>query len=511
MAAPSRAEVEAMIAESLRVFEDRIGQHMVTQANLTPTIEQARAGLAEVARVSQEKIDATETRVKELITQNNATFAEHKTAMEKIVSDLLLAGVDGTRLNTIASKVDIALDGTKALSEKNEKMMEDLDKLAIEFKTQVDSVKIDAETHITKVRDEASSWADSFKGHLTELMKASSAFGGKGGEMGSGKDQDRKGPSVDRKEISVWKLPIGVSKIEFRHWADTVDTHFDAVLGFKFPEIVLDKVKRSEVPVDASNWKDIIAMVNVDLPPNKDMDKAKEERTKRGPDGFMGGGLADPWVSEKQDVLSDWKFEEKSRFLWNFLLNKLNVELYSKTLGIDGRNGFELYRQVVRAVDEIPENAKFLMGAEIANLVHKFGDKVKDLKTLYGFRLMVARQAAAYKKTIGEAVDPEKLRELIWNAMDPSSKMTATQMGVHRGDYDAMTKFIDERYRVTFGHVEYHSPKDDPMGIFAMGVRDPEPAEPTPTEQPQWQQQEYNDQDHLGAFGKKGGKGKGKG
>ena len=77
-----------MIAESLRVFEERIGQHMLTQSSLTPTIEQARAGLAEVARVSQEKVDETEARVKELITNNNATFAEHKTAMEKIVSDL---------------------------------------------------------------------------------------------------------------------------------------------------------------------------------------------------------------------------------------------------------------------------------------------------------------------------------------------------------------------------------------------------------------------------------------
>ena len=68
------------------------------------------------------------------------------------------------------------------------------------------------------------------------------------------------------------------------------------------------------------------------------------------------------------------------------MLSRLNAELYSKTLSIEGKNGFELYRQVVRAVDEIPENAKFLMGAEIANLVHKFGVKVKDLKTLYGFR-----------------------------------------------------------------------------------------------------------------------------
>ena len=115
------------------------------------------------------------------------------------------------------------------------------------------------------------------------------------------------------------------------------------------------------------------------------------------------------------------------------MLGRLNAELYSKTLSIEGRNGFELYRQVVRAVDEIPENAKFLMGAEISNLVHKFGDKVKDLKTLYQFRLLVANRAAAFKKTIGEDVDPEKLRELIWNAMDPGSKMMATQMGVHMG------------------------------------------------------------------------------
>ena len=120
MAAPRREEVEAMIVEAFRVFEERIGQHMLTQSSLTPTIEQARAGLAEVARVSQEKIDATETRGKELITNNNSTFAEHKAAMEKIVSDLQLAGIDGTRLNLIATNVDKALNGTKDLGEERE-------------------------------------------------------------------------------------------------------------------------------------------------------------------------------------------------------------------------------------------------------------------------------------------------------------------------------------------------------------------------------------------------------
>ena len=45
----------------------------------------------------------------------------------------------------------------------------------------------------------------------------------------------------------------------------------------------------------------------------------------------------------------------------------------------------------MKAVDEILENAKFLMGADISNLVHKYGDKVKDLKTLYGFRLLLKK------------------------------------------------------------------------------------------------------------------------
>ena len=110
----------------------------------------------------------------------------------------------------------------------------------------------------------------------------------------------------------------------------------------------------------------------------------------KGPEGFSGG--ADPW-QEKQDRLQDWNFEEKSRFLYTFMLSKLNTELHGKTLGIEGRSGFELHRQTVRAVDEIPENSKFIMGADISNLVHKFGDKVKDLKTLYVFRLLVKRAA----------------------------------------------------------------------------------------------------------------------
>ena len=46
MATPSRQDVETIITDALASFEIRIGQHMLTQASLQVTVEQARAGLA---------------------------------------------------------------------------------------------------------------------------------------------------------------------------------------------------------------------------------------------------------------------------------------------------------------------------------------------------------------------------------------------------------------------------------------------------------------------------------
>ena len=91
--------------------------------------------------------------------------------------------------------------------------------------------------------------------------------------------------------------------------------------------------------------------------------------------------------------------------------------------------------------------------------------------------------------------------------MDPASKMIAAQLGVHTKSFKALSEHVDERYRVTFGHVEAQTTKDDPMGIFTILERDsPEKAAPAPTSQ--GQQPSDNDQ-HLDAFGK--GKGKGGG
>ena len=346
--ATSREEVDAMIKAALLAFEQRVGLHMVEKAKEMVTIEQARTSLDDTMGRIREEFKLSETRFTELIVKNIATFEEHKTALLKVVADLESAGVSGPRIAT-------ALDGTKELSQKNEETRAVLEALATELRGQIESTKASSTVEIESIKREASTWADKFKSDLFGLMESTKGMG-----KGGGKDEERRSPAIDRKETAVWKLPVGVTKLEFRHWIDTIETNFDAAMGFKYPEVVLDKVKRSEVPITESNWKLILAVANENIPSNRAIDKEIEERKKKGGSEGFSGGL-DPWTS-KMDIADHWQFEEKSRFLWNFLLGRLNAELYSKTLSIENRNGFELYRQVVRAVDEIPENAKFLMG-----------------------------------------------------------------------------------------------------------------------------------------------------
>ncbi len=40
---------------------------------------------------------------------------------------------------------------------------------------------------------------------------------------------------------------------------------------------------------------------------------------------------------------SAWDFVEKSRWMYTYLLSKLNTELHSKTFGVEDKNGLEVY------------------------------------------------------------------------------------------------------------------------------------------------------------------------
>ena len=101
---------------SVTVFEQRVSLHMRAQAAEQVTIEQARAGLDDVTTRTRQELQNSEARFVQLIESNNVTFAEHKASLLTVVSDLQEAGVDGSR------RINMALDGTRELNVKNEKM-----------------------------------------------------------------------------------------------------------------------------------------------------------------------------------------------------------------------------------------------------------------------------------------------------------------------------------------------------------------------------------------------------
>ena len=51
-----------------------------------------------------------------------------------------------------------------------------------------------------------------------------------------------------------------------------------------------------------------------------------------------------------------WDFVEKSRWMYTYLMGKLNAELHSKTFGVENKNGSEVYRLICHPVDAVPEN-----------------------------------------------------------------------------------------------------------------------------------------------------------
>ena len=94
---------------------------------------------------------------------------------------------------------------------------------------------------------------------------------------------------VDKKEVAVWKLQDGVTKPDFRHWLDIIDSNLDAAHHFQYPEIVLDKLRRFDKEVTAANWREIIEQANEEL--------RKTKKNKGAADGLLDHGEGfDAWA-----------------------------------------------------------------------------------------------------------------------------------------------------------------------------------------------------------------------
>ena len=94
-------------------------------------------------------------------------------------------------------------------------------------------------------------------------------------------------------------------------------------------------------------------------------------------------------------------------------MGKLSTDLFDRVSSIQHKNGFEVYRQVAQMIDSVPENAEFVLNAELLQLVSVHGPKVRDLKSLYAFRLFSKKRNAEYGKTIGKALEDSQSKLIL--------------------------------------------------------------------------------------------------
>ena len=174
---------------------------------------------------------------------------------------------------------------------------------------------------ISALRANIEMWETGFQGKIESYLGAMGGMqAGAGGAGGAGGvEKEKRGPQVDRKEAAVWKLPDNVGKDGFRHWIDAVDNQLEAVHSLPFLELVLERVRRSQVEVGKFEFEKILEDVM------RDHDTVEV------------------------DLNASWQFVEKSRFLHTYFTVKINTELHGKCISIANKNGFEMYRRIHHA------------------------------------------------------------------------------------------------------------------------------------------------------------------
>ena len=288
------------------------------------------------------------------------------------------------------------VDGVKTFAESSEK------KFAMTQTSVSDSA--------AKLKLEVATWASDFQEKMAHALKM--------GDIGTlAGAREKKGPKMDRKEVAVWKIPDGVSKPDFRHWLDAVDVQLESSHDFQLPDVVLDKVRRLKTEVKETDLMEVLMAINIENE-EKRIAEEKEHRV---------------YKYERLEE-SRWEFMEKTRFMHSYLVSKLNTELHGKTINIENKNGFEMYRQICNIVDALPENYKFYLDTQLM-LLTQHSDKIKGLKELYGFRLLLTSKVAAYKKAVGEEPSQDRLKEILWCVMDVASKDLANLRGLDKMGY----------------------------------------------------------------------------
>ena len=222
-----RETFEQQVGTHIKNIEEKVVGHLNTIAERT---EESRVAAVTVGQETQVRIDGLIATYNATLLGHQADIVSQKASIHEIYDK---CEVSFTQMQEKVNQADLEITNiTMELTKQKEefaKISEGVDKFA-------DNTRIAAVATEQKIRTELDEWAGKFRSDILGLYRDSCSL--PSGPPVIGHSSAGKQASVDRKEIAIWKLADAVSKPDFRHWLEIVDTNLEAVHNFRYPEIM---------------------------------------------------------------------------------------------------------------------------------------------------------------------------------------------------------------------------------------------------------------------------------
>ena len=206
-------------------------------------------------------------------TKLEATFSNLKTETEQMMSTLeaSFAAMQDQIASATASTEALGANASAAFESNKADVTALHEKTRVFADNSVASINL-ALKQTSDLREEVRIWSHSYGEEVRQMVTR---------EMRSGKADHGDGPAaagskLDKKEVSVWKLQDSVSKLDFRHWLDAIDLQLEAIHGFSYPDLVLEKVKRYPTEITETALKEIIQKINDEQAAKKRRESGKD-------------------------------------------------------------------------------------------------------------------------------------------------------------------------------------------------------------------------------------------
>jgi hypothetical protein len=213
-----------------------------------------------VVKVGQE----TQGRIDGLIATYNATFEGHQADISSQKASLQqIYDKCEVSFTQMQDKVGLADLEIANMTEELAKQKEALAKISEGVDQFANNTRAAAAETEKKIRTDLTDWSKQLRSDILGSFLESGGIAA--GPPGIGQSSTGRQASVDRKDISIGELADAVSKPDFRHWLEIVDTNLEAIHCFRYPDIILDKVKRFKEEITVTNWPTIVKQANEEV------------------------------------------------------------------------------------------------------------------------------------------------------------------------------------------------------------------------------------------------------